>query len=373
MTVEGLPSTSAKRFETLDALRGICALIVALSHFKATGIISNLPFIRNGWLFVDYFFVLSGFVIAHSYGRRLSAKDVSVGRFMALRAGRIVPLHIAVIAAFFLLELAFVVLPDLLGPYSSREPFSGSKTLEALFQNLFLLNSFDLADTLTWNGPSWSIAAEMWTYLLFAFVFLIPRHSTAAIIALSVVAPTLIAGFWPNLSLTYDWGFIRCVLGFGIGVLTYRIWLAKGGMGSTILEIAVLAIALVFVSLAQGHVTLLAPVVFAMTILVLAPEAGKVSTLLATRPVQFLGLVSYSIYMVHTFVQSRMMEVLEITKLAPVETSAEGVSHVVADPLMGDALSLAMCLLVIAVSWVSYTLVEKRGNNIVRRYVRREG
>ena len=96
----GRPIVDAStRFDVLDAMRGICALIVALYHFNTTGLLSQLGIVKHGWIFVDYFFVLSGFVIAHSYGARLAERTVGVPRFIALRFGRIYPLHIVVLAA----------------------------------------------------------------------------------------------------------------------------------------------------------------------------------------------------------------------------------------------------------------------------------
>ena len=78
------------RFEALDAWRGICAVIVVVFHFVAM-VPSSLErslFIRNGYLFVDFFFVLSGFVLCHSYrGQIASLGDIK--RFAIRRFGRV--------------------------------------------------------------------------------------------------------------------------------------------------------------------------------------------------------------------------------------------------------------------------------------------
>src|SRR5687768_5675625 len=84
-----------ERFIALDSLRGIAAVGVMLFHMGNIGWLGGFHAIQNGWLLVDFFFVLSGFVIAASYGERL-AQGYSVGKFMALRFGRVVPLHAAV-------------------------------------------------------------------------------------------------------------------------------------------------------------------------------------------------------------------------------------------------------------------------------------
>lgn len=74
-----------RNFAVLDALRGLCAVLVAVFHFHITGYIVSLPIVRNEWLSVDFFFALRGFVIAHSYGDRLIARHISVAGFMGLR------------------------------------------------------------------------------------------------------------------------------------------------------------------------------------------------------------------------------------------------------------------------------------------------
>src|SRR3954468_16903005 len=92
-------SSASVRFEALDALRGVCALLVVLFHIpiyhalKGVGAFANLQFC------VDMFFALSGFVLCHAYGRRLSDGDGGI-RFMAMRLARLWPLHLAVLALF---------------------------------------------------------------------------------------------------------------------------------------------------------------------------------------------------------------------------------------------------------------------------------
>ena len=62
-----------QRFEALDGWRGLCALFVAIMHFPAASPLTQNAFFGNAWLFVDYFFVLSGFVIANGYARSMSS------------------------------------------------------------------------------------------------------------------------------------------------------------------------------------------------------------------------------------------------------------------------------------------------------------
>ena len=76
------------RFLALDGLRGLCAVLVCLFHFRANNPLTEAAFIRGSWQFVDLFFVISGFVMAASYGHRLE-DGLSSGRFALLRLARL--------------------------------------------------------------------------------------------------------------------------------------------------------------------------------------------------------------------------------------------------------------------------------------------
>src|SRR5258708_35067428 len=99
---------NTQRFVVLDSWRGIAACLVALFHLDAYSHLYEVPFLRNSWLFVDFFFVLSGFIIAANYRQRLS-EGFGLGRFLLLRLGRLYPLHLAMLALFVAFALLKVV------------------------------------------------------------------------------------------------------------------------------------------------------------------------------------------------------------------------------------------------------------------------
>jgi peptidoglycan/LPS O-acetylase OafA/YrhL len=160
-----------RRYEALDSLRGICACGVVFYHFNAPGWLCGSPVARGGEMFVDFFFVLSGFVIAASYGQRLR-KGFSLGRFMGLRFGQVYPLHLAMLLVFVAMELVALVKPSL----SPRPPFTGARSLQHLADNVFLLEATGLSGGPSWNTPSWSICVEFWTYLIAALVLRFSRR-----------------------------------------------------------------------------------------------------------------------------------------------------------------------------------------------------
>src|SRR6267143_3981706 len=106
-----------ERFVVLDSWRGIAACLVALFHLEAYShlVYSHLrgvPFLDNSWLFVDFFFVLSGFVIAANYQQRL-IDGFGAGRFLLLRLGRLYPLHFVMLAVSIYCKLIQILLPEL--------------------------------------------------------------------------------------------------------------------------------------------------------------------------------------------------------------------------------------------------------------------
>lgn len=314
-------AATAERFEVLDSWRGICALLVALFHFPATGFISQSAFIGSSYLFVDFFFVLSGFVITSSYANRLNdAADAR--RFALVRFGRIYPLHLFMLAAFVAFEALRLLLPQLRG--NGAEPFTGGFGLDSLLANLLLLQGVGFTGQLTWNAPSWSISAEFFAYLLFAAAILVAaRRAWIFFVAVALVAPLFLLAFSPtNMDVSWDFGFIRCLYGFSLGALlswfqhdsitaARRSIRADGSLTGplvwTLIECATIVGIFAFVSLAgQNTAGIAAPFVFVAALYVFAHEGGAVSMALRSRALLLLGALSYSIYMVHVFVQARM-------------------------------------------------------------------
>src|SRR5690348_13363894 len=100
----GAAAGASERFRALDAWRGICALLVAAFHFPSPGAIHTSQVVQHAYRFVDFFFVLSGFVIAHAYRRSLENGELLP--FMVRRIGRLWPLHAATLAALIVIAVA---------------------------------------------------------------------------------------------------------------------------------------------------------------------------------------------------------------------------------------------------------------------------
>ena len=377
---------TSHRYEALDGLRGLCAICVCLFHFRANGPIALADFVRGSWLFVDFFFVLSGFVIAASYRTRLIGGGY-LGSFAILRLGRVYPLHLVMLAAFVLIEIVGLMLAS--KGLMKRQSFDDHHSLAAIVTNLSLTHAFGLHDALTWNQPSWSIAVEFWTYLLFALAARAAGETlerwllVAVIVCVAVLA---VATPW-GVNVSSSWSLFRCVYGFAVGALAWKWRQGRGiapspGSGmATVLEIATVVLVMAFVAqLSATRFNLASPLVFGGAVLVFASEGGAVSRLLISAPLRRLGVLSYSIYMVHTFVQSRMDDALRLlaraTGIVLVSAEKPGLSRGLHDllgatPLQGVVLTGVMLVLVIGVASLTWRWIEVPGQALSRQLARR--
>ncbi|QQV77033.1 acyltransferase [Sphingomonas aliaeris] len=347
--------------------------MIVLLHFRTLGTIGGLPFVQNAFLFVDFFFVLSGFVIAASYGEKLQA-GFSIVRFMGLRLGRIYPLHIFVLGIFLLFEIATMGVAR----NTSHQPFAGNYSLELLLANMALVQTFVGPEGASWNMPAWSIAVEVWTYLVFAISFrYLGRFIVPTAIAL-VLGCSLYLVFATDryLNVFHDGAFARCLIGFSIGVITYhahrRLQLEPPRPFASAIEIAVVVAVTGMVSVAgMGALSLLLPPLFGVAIFVFATQSGIISKLLLAPVPRYLGKISYSIYLVHLFIVYRFFNMLEVVQrklgITGLVTSVNGEDLAGPTPLWGDLLSITMLVTVIAVASFTYSYVERPANEWSRR------
>lgn len=364
-----------ERFEVLDSFRGIAACLVALYHFQVSSHFQQLDIVVNAHLFVDFFFVLSGFVIATSYEKRLLS-GFGGGRFILLRFGRVYPLHL-----FFL--VVWVAWWALFLGNGFDDPKHAPFTV---FTNLLLIHSLGVHEFLTWNYPSWSISVEFATYVAFAGALALLRRRLWIALALAVMlAPivlTLIDRDYEAINKTF--GIVKSVGGFAAGVLCHRLYTRLtvvrvkerlGRFAFSALEIASVLVGLAFVTLAPPEFFVLSPFVFSIVIFVHSMEGGAVSCVLSSRPLLFLGTLSYSIYMAHAFVYELWVHFTENFKasrrfLSFLDESALRLGFDKPDirHIEGDILSVVMLAMTVALAYLTYRAVEKPGQRLFRRF-----
>jgi peptidoglycan/LPS O-acetylase OafA/YrhL len=307
------------RFEILDIFRGIFAFIVVLYHLKAVFPNSSLvqnEFISNGDLFVDFFFVLSGFVIAYNYELKVS-NYVQFKQFLLKRLLRVYPLHLVML----LVALVYVVFRIITGFHFKPDAVK-LYTVETFFTNLFLLNSIKFPDTidLSWNFPSWSISAEVISYIVFAvFTLFINKLNLKYIKAIVWLFILALSVYWIHslsnnyfILYTYNNGFIRGLIGFSSGVICQQTFQKLAGkidgpslVMATIFEVTAV-ILIVFFVVSGGQFKsfgLVYDFIFFFSVLIFSFEKGLLSEKI--KRIGFLkeiGKISYSIYMTHALI-----------------------------------------------------------------------
>ena len=375
------------RFVVLDSWRGIAACLVALFHLDAYSHLYGVPFLRNSWLFVDFFFVLSGFVIAANYQQRL-LEGFGIGRFLLLRLGRLYPLHFTMLALFIGCELLRVLRRILVPALALTNPAALFSTPQeapdTILANLLLIQSLHLYEFLTWNLPSWSISTEFYTYIIFALCLVgLRKHAWIALPVALIGGPVLIATLSErNMDTHYDWGIIRCVYGFAAGAISWNIYRKWNGelrkwVSGSVVEWGALGLVVIFVSAAGTTLlSIAAPYVFALVVLVFAFEAGTASAILRLRPLVFLGTVSYSIYMTHVFVERRMFDAgYQLEKLFHIdlfthrEIDGQDIVFLGTRLWHGDIAYPGYLALIIAMSFFTYRWIEKPAREWVRNRV----
>lgn len=370
------------RFLVLDSWRGICALLVAVYHLQAMSHIFFVPLIRHSFLFVDFFFVLSGFVITHAYAERLRTGS-ELGVFVIRRFGRIWPLQAALLIAFVGVETLNLILAATIGLKSANPPFdpAGIRPLSGIPIHLFLLQAIHVTDRLTWNFPSWSISAEFATYLVFGAICLFfPRRKTWLLILAGGASASIIAIFSTRgIDVTFDLGCLRSLYGFAVGHLAYRLYQSGWritGRYSAAAEIFVLLSVFFFVSIAgYGQLSMLAPVCFGAAVFVFSLEPGPVSKMLKTRAFELIGKWSFSIYMVHALILWVAFAVIQ--RVAGVSifvefTDAGGTRPVIAhvNPFLLDGLLVTYIAVTIGLAALTFRYVETPGRQAFGRLAR---
>jgi peptidoglycan/LPS O-acetylase OafA/YrhL len=287
---------AAMRFRVLDFYRFCAAILVMGYHYFAS---------FNAWFsgaspYVDFFFMLSGFVIMRGYGSRVANREERV-TFLVARFARIYPLHFAT-TSFWLLLVGCVSL----GLLHLEHPIAFNA--RELLQQYLLIQAWDTTNNLTLNVPSWSISAEWGVYLLFPlFVAIWLRFGAiaigaialAAILALEAVSYYGLLGDRPWTEWTWDFGVLRAVPSFMIGM-----WIASCADGSRISGIGIRTGVVLF-ALSVWLVYVGAPrlsILFDLALALFFTASGELrreKSWLAHRRLMVLGDASYAIYLLH--------------------------------------------------------------------------
>ena len=289
--------------KALTGLRGVAAVWVVLHHLcRVPGY--EVPVLQGvllrGYLAVDLFFVLSGFVLSLAYGDwfRGWPRPGALAAFLARRVARLWPLHAAVVLAIAAWQMISGTVPTL---------------PRMVAASLLMVQAWGVSGSM--NVPSWSVSTEFAAYLLFPLLAAAVLHggragalaglcAAAGLLGLAValgsaraaerIGPLDIANNWSLLPL------LRCLGGFTMGMVAYRA--SRVPRVAALLRrprVATAACMALLAALAAGVGDLALYPLLPLVVAALAAGGGGAARLLATAPLTWLGTVSYALYLVH--------------------------------------------------------------------------
>jgi len=346
----------AYRITQLDGLRGMAAIMVLALHFPLTdSFMTGNFFVRQSWLFVDFFFVLSGFIIAKNYYNKIDGW-ASFKRYIIKRMARLLPLLYFTVLICFLYQIIGLFFG------LKTEPQSLSFYLLQTLDSLCFLNSTTLlGDSQGMNPPSWSISAEMISYVVFPLGMMIFDKRKFIAVILIVAFCVLFMIVKDDFAFQNgDYGFVRGLLGFNLGILTYMISENKSFRTNVLEFPAVILILLAFYMTYnykgdfRNVQYVILPFVFSIVIFVFRFGTGFVSKVLNSRMLQMLGRLSYSIYLNHYLV---LLIVYQISfNILRIESSEFNISLIL----------LLSIIIVVVVSKVTYEYIEMKIGERIR-------
>jgi peptidoglycan/LPS O-acetylase OafA/YrhL len=290
------------RFDLLDGLRGLAAIAVMVYHFTQH---NGLHWLGGAWVAVDLFFILSGFVIAHSYGEKLLA-GMLFRQFLLIRLIRLGPLYFLGL----LIGLIAAVLSIYAGEFGGITPMQlGTATLLGA---LWLPYPNNLAwpigvDTVggpvfPLNDPAWSLFFEASVNAAFFFyVYRFRKLSSLCFFGISAATFIVVTVLFHQVNpgwgrYNFIFGFPRVVAEFFAGVLVYQLAFHKNKARPKLtLLTGVIVLLLLFI----GGVYPLVNSLTLIPVCVVLASAVKIESQSWTKVLRMLGNISYPLYIIH--------------------------------------------------------------------------
>lgn len=372
----------------LTPLRGIAALLTVIFHVdlfmgNGSGALVHLKdslLLTRMYLMVDFFFILSGFILLHVYGKWF-ADGVTWSefkRFTVARFARVYPLHFVTLIYTIILLSTFHWLGVPKNPILEVEnhPYS-------VVTNLLLLQSMNLHQWFSWVHASWSISTEWWMYMLFPFLvipfsklksigqvavalvsfggyvaimfYIIPLVTLPKELSFMIPSEATFAG---SINVAFQYGFLRCLFGFVLGMMLYKgyqkewgkAWLANG---YTLLLATIGLLLCLHFAVADVFTVSFYPFI----LLSAAYGSPRIDTVFSTKPMQRLGDWSFSIYLVHQPLLFTITAILAYLNPIDPNTAPAG-----PPPTPGLLTAWIICVIFIAltlfISYLTYRFVE---------------
>jgi peptidoglycan/LPS O-acetylase OafA/YrhL len=362
-------------FVTLDGLRGVAAIAIVTRHlpafFPSSTAYASGPLFES-YLAVDFFFVLSGFVLMHAYGRKLH-DGMSVTRFMAIRLIRLYPLYVLALG-LALSFCAWGVLRGNLNLYQGRD--LSMVAVDAPFAILMLPSPASEYALFPLNYVAWSLFFELIANAVFGLMGgkLTTRWVSVLVAVSGFLLCCAVTKGWFGLGMPFgpmlggfDWqsfgaGVLRVSFSFFAGVLTYLLWdkwQHPIRIPPALIIVVLIAILSAHPPAALGCLYDLVITVLVFPGMVLIAASSKPNGIMA-RTYMMIGLASYGIYVLQVPVYEISSRVL---------TKMPNISSVSFAPVGGTVFIAVLFLLVLAADyfydvpvrrWLSAHLLRQR-------------
>ncbi len=300
-----------ERLRYLDGLRGVAALIISVMyhyvHFSgrfqpgseepAVAPLYDFPgfhaLYQYGYVAVDVFFLMSGYVFSAVYAGDLAARRVTGREFFVRRFARLYPIHLLTLGLTAALVYVFFSI-------KGRFPVYAFNGLQEFTLNLLFMQSGTLERGVNFNGPSWSLTFEALAYLVFFVIAVrgIRWHWVWFAIAVGIILISFgVTRTWRPLLLGTDTG--RVLVGFFLGLLIHR--LGRAHPRQTIAAIATIGClsALTMSMVAQDKLPVAITWIVCGLGLLALQHWPVLRRPLELRPLVLLGDLSLAIYLVH--------------------------------------------------------------------------
>ena len=292
------------RYRVLDTWRYVAAVAVVFYHFEnhfAPLMATPTRYLEQFGHFVDFFFVLSGFVLMHTYGATITNAP-SCCAFIRKRVARLYPLHL-------LTSIPWIAGGAIIAILALEVNHADEFDAALVAPTLLLVHAWGFTSHPGMNFPSWSISAEFFVYLLFPALALVLARirpiafiATSLLFAIAMEAIRFLLDMRSFTEATFDFGMLRAVPTFMAGMATYAIVMALARARIPwVLAHGFMLLVLALMLLHASTYVLLLFYPFAVGLIAIA-ERGAPS-LLARPFFARLGDASYGVYMLHSIVQ----------------------------------------------------------------------
>ena len=307
------------RIQKLDGLRGFLSLMIVFHNYDET----KLPYfigenfiIKQSWVLVDFFFMLSGFVIYLNYQN--ISNYIQLKGFLVKRFVRLYPLILYTTLIF----LALTLIPNFFLKEVINNPESVTSMLYRTIDTLLLTNSlplFGVGHGLSINGPSWSLSAETVSYLIFGISMLFFKKISQKLLIFFLIISSLLFSLLINTEL--DFSFLRCIISFNLGILLFELNKIKYSVPDyfELIIPIIIIIPLFMISNSSGltstlHGVITANLAFFISLIILLKTKGVITKFMEKKFMQYLGKISYSVYLNH-FIICILMSKISFTIL----------------------------------------------------------